>query len=354
MRLLRYALVGALLSGLASPTTVAAQAGRVILVRHAEKVDASRDPELSAAGMARAMALAEVLDSVQVDAVLVSQFRRTGLTAAPTAAEHNIKPEVVAVQGSASDYGAALAARIRQLPRNWTVLVVGHSNTLGPTIAALGGPRVEDLCDSEYTRLFDLDLSGDDPRLTETRYGDLTIPEGASCPAPMAPLQVRGSSTSGAPTAMTPAATLSDLVGEWTGDNKLWVIPGEPVRESATAARVSLVAGGRYLVLDYTWAEGGKPQDGHLVVRLASDTTDVDMVWVDSWHQGASFLRLAGIEKSSASVSALGSYAAPPGPAWGWRIAFTAESKDRYAMRMWNITPDGQELLAVEAVYKRN
>jgi len=28
---------------------------------------------------------------------------------------------------------------------------------------------------------------------------------------------------------------LSSLVGEWAGTNRVWLMPGEPVRESATA-----------------------------------------------------------------------------------------------------------------------
>lgn len=329
-----------------------AQAARVILVRHAEKVDDSRDPELSAAGKARAMALVTALDTVQVDAVLVSQFRRTAMTAAPVAARHRLEPEIVRVRGNAAEYGAAVAARIRELPRGSTVLVVGHSNTLAPTIAALGGPAIADLCDGEYARLFVLDLRGRTPALSASSYGALPEGSAATCPRQMT-LPPADTSSSGALARMPDTPKLPDLAGAWTGHNKLWFMPNAPVHESATTATIRTVAGGRYLVMDYTWSHDGTPHDGHMVVRLTGEPDDADIVWVDSFHQSASIMRLSGVAKSASAVTARGSYPAPTGPDWGWKIAVAAEAQERLVMRMWNITPDGQEALAVEAVYAR-
>src|SRR5690606_27534363 len=47
------------------------------------------------------------------------------------------------------------------------------------------------------------------------------------------------------------------LVGEWSGHNKLWLGPDEPVRESSTSASVTAAAGGRFLVITYTWTDRG-------------------------------------------------------------------------------------------------
>lgn len=326
--------------------TLVGQAARVILVRHAEKVDDSRDPQLSTAGMARAMALAAMLDTVAIDAIVVSQFRRTQMTAAPTATAHGVTPTVVATTGTPATYADTLAARIRAMPAGHVILVVGHSNTLTPLIARLGGPPLPDLCDGEYAQRFDLEL-GPPTVLQRATYGAEDSPAAAACMGGMA------RPPSGEPPAMPQSVTLRDLVGEWDGANKLWLMPGAPVRESVTTARVDLAAGDRYLVLRYTWVEGGKPQDGVMIVRLAPDSHEADIAWTDSWHQGAYLMRLAGTEKSATTVSALGSYPAPNGPDWGWRIAVNAESPDRFVLRMWNIKPGGPEVLAVEAVYTR-
>jgi hypothetical protein len=48
-----------------------------------------------------------------------------------------------------------------------------------------------------------------------------------------------------------------------------------------------------------------------------------------------------------------GSYAAAPGPDWGWRTVIETAEDDSLRMVMYNLTPDGQEYLAVEAVYRR-
>ena len=48
-----------------------------------------------------------------------------------------------------------------------------------------------------------------------------------------------------------------------------------------------------------------------------------------------------------------GSYAAPPGPDWGWRIAIRPGDGSALAIVMHNVTPGGEEAVAVEATYKR-
>jgi hypothetical protein len=52
-----------------------------------------------------------------------------------------------------------------------------------------------------------------------------------------------------------------------------------------------------------------------------------------------------------ATISVRGSYAAPPGPDWGWRIEITPDNNRKLRIVMFNIQPDGQEALAVEASY---
>src|SRR3546814_12715994 len=62
-----------------------------VVVRHAEKVDGgSRDPSLTAAGRARAHALAGLLRSRDVVAVYATDFRRPRDTPEPHAACHAI------------------------------------------------------------------------------------------------------------------------------------------------------------------------------------------------------------------------------------------------------------------------
>ncbi len=48
-----------------------------------------------------------------------------------------------------------------------------------------------------------------------------------------------------------------------------------------------------------------------------------------------------------------GSYAASSGPDWGWRTEFTLLGADKLRMEAYNITPEGQEALAIRAELTR-
>ena len=158
---------------LALPLPAFAQATEpslVVLVRHAEKAaEPADDPALSDAGRARAEALAAALRDAGVTAIVTTQFKRTRDTAQPLAAARGLQPEVVAAaKGEA--HAQAVAAAVRK-HAGGVVLVVGHSNTVPAIIAALGGPRLPDLCDSAYADLFVLVPGAGEARLVRSLYG---------------------------------------------------------------------------------------------------------------------------------------------------------------------------------------
>lgn len=68
---------------------------------------------------------------------------------------------------------------------------------------------------------------------------------------------------------------------------------------------------------------------------------------------GDAIMRCTNEPGVGAIVDARGTYAAPPGPDWGWRIVIEPESRDGFRMLMFNITPNGEEALAVQATYSR-
>jgi broad specificity phosphatase PhoE len=136
----------------------------VIIVRHAEKAaEPANDPELSEIGKERAQQLAVALKDAQVGAVLHTATTRTRETARPVAEQFGITPEVFA-------NSRAMAAAVARHPGK-TIVVVGHSNTVMPYIAALGGPTRENLCDHNYDGLYTVVISGGTARLVEGRYG---------------------------------------------------------------------------------------------------------------------------------------------------------------------------------------
>ncbi len=145
----------------------------VYVVRHAEKADDSRDPQLSERVHRRAEALAEALRDAGVSAVFVTQFVRTNATAAPTARAAGVEPVVLAASRSVAEHAAEIAAAVRARPAGEAVLVVGHSNTVPAIVAALGGPTMPEICEDEYANLFVLTVLDDGAtRTARVRFGE--------------------------------------------------------------------------------------------------------------------------------------------------------------------------------------
>jgi len=181
MRRVPFLLAGLLLA--TGPATHgAAQSGpatTVFLVRHAEKADTpASDPDLTADGEARALALADVLQHADVRVIFVTQYARTQFTAMPTARRAGLDLTVVAIRTDAMSPAAAVdanvratAERIRANPgRN--ALVVGHSNTVPAIIRALGAPDPGPIAEDDYDNFFVVTLqAGRAPTLVRARYG---------------------------------------------------------------------------------------------------------------------------------------------------------------------------------------
>jgi len=143
----------------------------VFLVRHAEKTDQSEDPMLSAEGLSRARLLADMLRAAGVTHVITTEYERTKSTARPLAKQLSIVAEEVPARDI-----PALVRKLRALPADAVVLVVGHSNTVPPILAGLGWANTIDLKDRDYDDLFLLVRHGSDegPTVVRMKYGRRT------------------------------------------------------------------------------------------------------------------------------------------------------------------------------------
>ena len=150
---------------------------------------------------------------------------------------------------------------------------------------------------------------------------------------------------------MSIPTNMSSLLGNWAGLNHLWLTPAESARLSDTTATITFTAQGKFLSIRYTWAYEGQPQDGLLLVGREAQQNLFKSVWIDSWHTQDSFMLCQGSLDSQGSLSLLGSYPAPPGPDWGWRIVIGPGDSNSLLITMLNISPDGMEHRAVEALY---
>lgn len=145
---------------------------------------------------------------------------------------------------------------------------------------------------------------------------------------------------------------ISALAGRWQGTNRLWLYdPDEPASTSAATAVLSLTAQGKVATLEYTWAYDGEPQQGFLMMSQIDETAVA--AWADCWHYQDGIMQMNGAAEASGVLWVKGSYPAPPGPDWGWRLALHPDAADQFRLIMHNISPDGEEMRAVEAVFTR-
>jgi hypothetical protein len=148
--------------------------------------------------------------------------------------------------------------------------------------------------------------------------------------------------------------SISRLVGRWSGSNRLWLAPGEPVRESGTTLDVALTGLGQFATFQYTWAWEGKTQEGLLLVGGDPTSGAAQAAWVDSFHTQGTIMTFRGKVMEGGGMQVEGSYPAPPGPDWGWRIEILPqEAAEKFRLVMYNIPPGSEPLLAVEAQYTR-
>jgi phosphohistidine phosphatase SixA len=154
----------------------------VYLVRHAEKaLENPSDPELSTTGYARADSLAFQLREAGINVIITTQLQRTRLTARPLARLRGITPQVVPTGGTTAAHIDSVVAAVRSHP-GATILVVGHSNTIGHIARKLGGDEMGDLCDSEYSNLIILSMPRAKPtQMLVERYGPPDPPSDGSC-----------------------------------------------------------------------------------------------------------------------------------------------------------------------------
>jgi broad specificity phosphatase PhoE len=136
----------------------------IVAVRHAEKaLGTIDDPPLAPEGEQRSERLARIFGDGsgegRLDAIYVTDTRRTQQTAAPLAARLHLVPVVL----PAADISGAVT-RILKEHRGGTVLVVGHSNTLPQLIRELSGKLIEPIPDDDYAEVYVLSV----PRFGKT------------------------------------------------------------------------------------------------------------------------------------------------------------------------------------------
>ncbi|HRI51573.1 MAG TPA: phosphoglycerate mutase family protein [Pseudomonadota bacterium] len=123
------------------------RSGPIVLVRHAEKVDSSKDAALNPAGEARAARLAEVLGSFGIQTIYTSEYKRTAQTAQPLAQRLGLTPIVI----QATDQGGLLQ-QLPKAPR--PALIVGHGDTVPALIKQLGVREPVEIAGDDFGNIY--------------------------------------------------------------------------------------------------------------------------------------------------------------------------------------------------------
>ncbi len=140
---------------------------------------------------------------------------------------------------------------------------------------------------------------------------------------------------------------LARICGGFRGTAKTFLEPGAAPIEAAWEGRVAAILGGRFVRFAYRSSVGEKPIAGEMVIAFESSEKLWRISWVDSFHTGTAILVSVGA--GGAAIDVRGTYFAAPGhPHWGWRTVVDDTQAERLGIRMYNVSPEGEEDLGVD------
>ena len=127
----------------------------IYLIRHAEKNDSSKDPELSQKGKKRAENWTNYFEEISIDNFYSSATKRTYTTCLIIASSKQKEVQLY-------DHRNLSIKEILLEKKGKTILIVGHSNTIPMLINTFLGEEVYPLIsENEYGSLFTLTIQGD-------------------------------------------------------------------------------------------------------------------------------------------------------------------------------------------------
>lgn len=161
----------------AAITAIDQPAMTIILVRHAEKQivpPENKDPDLSPAGVTRAQELARMFGDSGITAIYATQYKRTRQTVKPLA--DKVGMPVTQVEAKET---AELVKQLRARGAGQMIFIAGHNNSVPEIIAAMGGPQMPIIPETEYDNLYILTVQSDgSAKLLTMKYGSAVVPIG--------------------------------------------------------------------------------------------------------------------------------------------------------------------------------
>lgn len=144
------------------------------------------------------------------------------------------------------------------------------------------------------------------------------------------------------------------FIGQWKGTYRLilsWL--SDPDFISASTMTIKSVANGKFLILSYDWRHEDEQQDGIILMGNNNKQAEVTASWVDSWGMGGKIMNCYGTINEQGDISVRGSYEVPGSPDWGWKTEIPCPTGNELQIKMYNVSPDGEEFFAVDAIYSK-
>lgn len=146
----------------------------------------------------------------------------------------------------------------------------------------------------------------------------------------------------------------SKFVGQWKGTYCLilsWLPNPDFISESNM--EIKAITNDKFLTLSYDWHHEGIAQDGMILIGNNNKQSEVTASWVDSWGMSGKIMNCFGTVNEQGDISVLGSYEVNNSPDWGWRIEIPCPTDNTLQIKMFNVSPDGQDSFAGDANYTR-
>ena len=145
---------------------------------------------------------------------------------------------------------------------------------------------------------------------------------------------------------------LLQLVGEWSGVSRTFFEPGVLGDESAIQAHITPMFDGRFVNIVYESSMQGSSLQGSMIIGLYLLDNSWQMAWVDTFHMGTGIMHAKGANEGN-EFNVLGQYSSGgENPEfWGWRTIIK-KAADQLIISAFNISPQGQEDLAIEMTLK--
>ena len=143
--------------------------------------------------------------------------------------------------------------------------------------------------------------------------------------------------------------------GSWQGTSRLhlsFLPPEERITESNSSLKIETDERENFVTLTYYWYHEGQRQQGTILLCGSSENKNLQMSWVDSWHQNFAIMNLEGSDTAAQYIQAKGNYSGGD-EIWGWSIRLELQG-DNLILSMDNHSPNGESEWAVQASYIRD